>query len=44
MIKNVKENDKPLPDTIQIKLTGDGMQIGRGLNILRRGGSNVCQR
>ena len=34
MIKNAKENDKPLPNTIWVKLTGDGTQIGRGLNVV----------
>ena len=34
MAKIAKENDKPLPNTIRIKLTGDGTQIGRGLSIV----------
>lgn len=34
MIKNAEQNDKPLPKTIRVKLTGDGTQIGRGLNVV----------
>ena len=34
MAKKAIESDKPLPNTIRIKLTGDGTQIGRGLNIV----------
>ena len=34
MVKNLKKDGKPLPETICIKLTGNGTQIGRGLNIV----------
>ena len=34
MVKNAKDNDKPLPNTIRIKLTGDGTQISRGLSVV----------
>jgi len=34
MFKNLKKDGKPLPETICIKLTGDGTQINRVLNIV----------
>ena len=34
MVNKAKENDNPLPNAIHIKLTGDGTQISRGLNIV----------
>ena len=34
MAKNLKKDGKTLPDTIRIKLTGDGTQIGKDLNIV----------